>query len=121
MATFNIEIEKILSDHADDLNAGRDTTRELVNEFGFLWPELDPMLQLAHSLKTVLVPQTAPRTIFPLFIREERRQRLSPIYVSQPKQYRWLWLGAAASLIAGGAGFVVWRRRKEHPSSLAQG
>lgn len=102
----------ILAGHADALNAGRDTTDELVGRFGRLWPELDPMLQLAVALKQVLVPRPAPS-----LLERPAPDRLAtspqPIYVSESRTNWWFWVGALASLLAGGAGVLAWRRRRQ--------
>ena len=109
-----LELEEILSTHADDLIAGRDTTDDLARRFGRLWPELLPMLRLASDLKQVLVLRPAPASLVQ-FLHTTHHDRLTPITISQPRRSRWFWAGALASLVAGGAGLIVWLRRRDEP------
>ncbi len=103
--------------HADNLNAGQDTTADLVREFGMLWPELDSILHLAQNLKEILIPQIAPRSLLSL-LKEDLKEGLDPITIGRPRRSGWLWVGAAASLIAGGAGlFFWWRSRGGTPAA----
>ncbi len=103
-------IEDILDRHAADLNAGQDTTRQLFHEFGPHWPELGTMLALAAGLKRALTLRQAPRSLAPPRL-ETLPPATGPLVLSRPRLNRWFLAGAAASLVAGGAGLFVWWRR----------
>ncbi len=116
MTTF--EIENILNEHADDLNAGRDTTDELARRFGANLPDLAPMLRLAADLKQILVLKPAPPELV-RFLHAAQHEEISPIYISQPRRNWWFWAGAVASLVAGGAGLIAWLRNRDGTAPTA--
>lgn len=121
----NHELQQILTDHADALNQGIDTTEQILKQYRHQnrqqYNELKGLLKIANQLKLLLVP---------LYGREQFVAQLENQLLSQPLEAAlasnqaqptaasnrrpWLWWGVAAtgSVIAGVAGFIFWRRSR---------